>query len=275
MTLTNTPWEENKVTSVKNVYEIINQKYPYCIQEPYDNSGIMADCGKEIKKIVVSLDITNSVVDYAISSGAQLIVSHHPIIFKPIKCIKNNTPLCRMIQAGISAISAHTNFDIADGGVNDELASCIGLQNIEPVFMVSECDVNSVKRQNFIGRAGNTPAEMLPKDFATHTARCLLGRTQIEYVDGGRPINRVAVGGGACGEFIFECAENHIDAFVSGEVKHHEMIFAKENGITLIAAGHYATESVALGALADTIKNALPEIEILITKTDNPISFTN
>ena len=100
---------------VKEVYELLNEKYPYCIQEDYDNSGIMADFGREIDKIVVSLDITNSVVDYAASQGAQLIVSHHPIIFRPIRSISFHTPLQRLAAAGISAVSAHTNFDSQSG----------------------------------------------------------------------------------------------------------------------------------------------------------------
>ena len=115
--------------SVKDVYMLLDEKYPYCIQEDYDNSGIMADCGKSIDKIVISLDITNSVVDFAVSQGAQLIVSHHPIIFHPVRSISYNSPLQNLLSSGISAISAHTNFDIADGGVNDALANKLGLKN--------------------------------------------------------------------------------------------------------------------------------------------------
>lgn len=259
---------------VQDVYNALNEKYPYGLQEGYDNSGVMADCGGAIHKIVVSLDITNRVVEYAESVGAQLIVSHHPIIFRPIKCIAYHAPLRRLMMAGISALSAHTNFDIADGGVNDALAARLGLQNIRPVFKVSETRINVVLQTNFIGRMGNTPHEMTPSAFAGHTARCLLGRSSIEYVDGGQPIHSVAVGGGACGEFVFECVQNGIDAFVTGEAKHHELVFAKDNGITMIAAGHYATENVALEALAETLRQAFEGIDVLVTRVDNPLSYT-
>ena len=259
---------------VNDVYRLLDEKYPYCIQEDYDNSGIMADCGRDAEKIIVSLDITNSVVDYAVSQGAQLIVSHHPIIFKPVRSIYYNSPLQRLLCAGISAISAHTNYDIYDSGVNDALASKLALQNIEPVFKVSDKPVNGVMRKNFIGRAGDLPREMTPAEFAAYTSLKLRGRTAIEYVDGGRPVRRVAVGGGACGEFIFECQENGIDAFVTGECKHHEMIYARENGITLIPAGHYATENVALEALAGTLRQGFPDVEVLVTRIDDPVSYT-
>lgn len=260
---------------VKDVYQLIDEKYPYCMQEDYDNSGIMADCGGTVSKILVALDITNAVVEYARSIGAQLIVSHHPIIFRPIRSIAYNAPLRRLMCSGISAISAHTNFDIADGGVNDCLANQLGLQKTEPVFRVSEKPVHGVLRANYIGRMGMLPREMDSRELALYTAKRLLGRTAVEYIDGGRPINRVAVGGGACGEFVFECAEHGIDAFVTGEAKHHEMIFAKDNGITLIAAGHYATENAALEALAETIQNGLDGVEVVVTRIDNPISFTD
>ncbi len=262
------------VARVKDVYEIINRSYPYCLQEDYDNSGIMADCGRDIDRIVVALDITNSVVDYAVSVGAQMIVSHHPVIFRPIRCVPYQSPLRKLIESGISAVSAHTNFDIAEGGVNDALASKLDLHDVKPVFKVSEKSVNGEMRRNYIGRAGYTGSVMQPEEFAVHTAKCLLGRTSIEFVNGGRPIRHVAVGGGACGEFVFECLDNHIDAFVTGEAKHHELIYAKDNGITLIAAGHYATENVALEALAETLQKALPNVDVLITIVDNPISFT-
>ena len=262
------------MTNVKAVYELLNEKYPYCIQEDYDNSGIMADCGREIDKIVVSLDITNAVVDFASSIGAQLIVSHHPIIFQPIRSIHYNTPLRRLMAAGISAVSAHTNFDIAAGGVNDSLASKLGLQNIKPVFCVSEKPVRGVMQKNYIGRAGDLPREMTSREFAAYASQILRGRTSVDYVDGGRPVRRVAVGGGACGEFIFECAENGIDAFLTGECKHHELIYAKDNGITMIAAGHYATENVALEALAETLQKGFCDVEVTVTRVDDPVSCT-
>ena len=262
------------MTTVQDVYNILNQKYPYSIQEDYDNSGVMADFGRGIDRIIVSLDITNAVVQLAVTEGAQLIVSHHPTIFRPIRSITYNTPLQRLVSAGISAISAHTNFDLADGGVNDALAETLELQDVTPVFRTSEKPVNGVMRQNYIGRAGHLPAAMSPAAFAAYVGQRLRGRNAMEYVDGGAPVRRVAVGGGACGEYVFACRAQGIDAFVTGECKHHELIYAKDNGITVVAAGHYATESVALEALAGTLRSALPDVNVKVTRVDDPISFT-
>lgn len=262
------------MTAVNEVYSLLNEAYPYALQEDYDNSGLMADCGRSIDKIVVSLDITLAVVEYAQSVGAQLIVSHHPIIFKPVRSIAFHSPLNALMQAGISAISAHTNFDIASGGVNDMLASKLNLQNVTPVFQVSEKPVGGLMRKNYIGRAGYLLREMSPAEFAAYVGMKLRGRKTVEYVNGGRPVKKVAVGGGACGEFIFECQAQGIDAFVTGECKHHELIYAKDNGITMIAAGHYATESVALEALAATLQSGLPGVEVTVTRLDDPVSFT-
>ncbi len=263
------------MTSVNEIYHYLDETYPYCLQESYDNSGIMVDCGKDIEKVVVSLDITNAVVDYAASIGADLILSHHPVIFHPIKRIDSDSPVFHLIASGISAISAHTNFDIADGGVNDALASKLSLQNIMPVFKVSECHVKGSLRENYIGRAGELAEELSPYDFARYVGERLLGRHAVEYVNGGRPVKKVAVGGGACGEFIFECTRYGIDAFVTGEAKHHEMIYAAEHGITLIAAGHYATETVALDNLAATLRDGFPDLSVEVTRMDAPLKYTD
>lgn len=261
--------------SVTEIYKYLDEKFPYCMQEAYDNSGIMVACGRNVTKVVISLDITNSVVDYAASVGAELIVSHHPVIFHPIKSISHESPVYRLIKNEISAISVHTNFDIADGGVNDELASKLDLHDIKPVFKVSECNVNGISHENYIGRMGNITKELAPSDFAAFVANRLGHRVGIDYVDGGKPINTVAVGGGACGEFVFECKKHGIDAFVTGEAKHHEIIYAAENGITLIAAGHYATENVALEKLAQTLREEFSNMSIEVTRIDNPISYSD
>ena len=260
--------------TVQDIYRCFDEAYPYCMQESYDNSGIMVDCGQAVTKVVVSLDITDAVVDYAASVGANLIVSHHPVIFAPLRQIADDSPVFRLIAKGISAISVHTNFDIGEGGVNDQLASKLGLQNIVPVFKVSECTVGCRKRDNYIGRAGTLPEEMSPAAFAAFVGEKLCGSTSMEYVDGGRPIRKVAVGGGACGEFIFECKAYDIDTFVTGEAKHHEMIWAADNGLTLIAAGHYATENVALEALAATLTAEFEKLPVLVTRIDNPLQRT-
>lgn len=261
------------MASVQEIYNCIDSKFPYCLQMNYDNSGIMVDCGKEITKVLVSLDITNSLIDYAASSGCELIVSHHPVIFNPIKSLSHNTPVYKLITNRISAISAHTNFDIAEGGVSDQLASRLDLQNIKPVFKASECEIKGKMYQNHIGRMGETIKEFTPSDFAAYVGEKLGRMSYVEYVDGGNPIKKVAVGGGACGEFIFECKKYNIDAFVTGEAKHHELVYAAENKITMIAAGHYITECVALEELAQTIRDEFNELSVEVTRIDNPISF--
>lgn len=260
--------------SVKEIYKYLDEKFPYCMQEDYDNSGIMVDCGRNITKAVVSLDITNSVVDYAAAIGAELIVSHHPVIFRPIKSLSFDSPVYKLIANEISAISAHTNFDIAEGGVNDELASKLDLHDIKPVFKVSECNMNGISHENYIGRMGTIDKQQIPYEFAAFVADRLGHRICIEYVDGGKPVNTVAVGGGACGEFVFQCKKYGIDAFVTGEAKHHEMVYAAENEITLIAAGHYATENVALEKLARTLCDGFEDLSIEVSRLDNPISYS-
>ncbi len=262
------------MASLKDIYEYIDSKYPYCIQESFDNSGIIVDCGRDIKKVVVSLDITTSVVKYASSVGAELILTHHPVIFNAIKSIEYKSAVYELISNEISGMCAHTNFDIAQGGVNDQLAQRLGLRDISEVFYISSGEIGGKERRNYIGRAGTTERELTPREFAAFAAE-RLGIPNIQYADGGKPINRVAVGGGACGEYIFECEANGIDAFVSGEAKHHELIYAVEHGITLVVGGHYATESVALPKLAQTVKEGFPELEVDVIYIDNPVSYVN
>lgn len=260
--------------TVQEIYGLLDEKYPYALQEGFDNSGIMVDCGKEIHKVIISLDITRAVVDYAASVGAELIVSHHPVIFHPLRHITQDSVILALATAGISAISAHTNFDIAVGGVNDCLTSRLDLHDCQPVFKVSECVINGVKQENFIGRAGMLPEAMSPESFACYVGEKLLGHHMMAYVDGGRPVRKVAVGGGACGEYIVECVKEGIDAFVTGEAKHHELLFAAAHGITLVPAGHYATEAVSLDKLADTLREGFPSLQTEITYRDNPLRYT-
>ena len=269
------PENESGGTSVKDVYNLLDSIFPYATQEDYDNSGIMIDFGREISKIIVCLDITNDIVETARKNGAQLIVSHHPVIFHPVKSIRFNSPLQNLAAAQISAISVHTNLDICEGGVNDNLAKRLDLQNIRPVFQVFEKRINGVMKENFIGRMGELDEEMTPAAFASFVGKQLLGRSAMEYVDGGNPIRRVAVGGGSCGEFIEGCEKHQIDAFVTGEAKHHQLLYAKEKGITMIVAGHYATECVVLDTLVNALSNAFADITIRKEIVDNPNSFTD
>lgn len=260
--------------TVKAVYEYLDSRYPYRLQESYDNSGIMVDCGREVTKAVVSLDVTRDVIRYAASAGAELIVSHHPVIFRPLRQLTHEMPVFALVAHGISAISAHTNYDIAPGGVNDLLATKLDLQNIRPIFSVSEQVQDGLVQKNYIGRVGELSEPLSPGEFADYVMEKLRGRRGVEYVDGGKSIQTVAVGGGACGEFVFECPKNGIDAFVTGEAKHHELLYAAQNGITLIPAGHYATEAVALSGLASALREGFPTLSVEVTTLDDPLQFT-
>ncbi|MDR1002739.1 MAG: Nif3-like dinuclear metal center hexameric protein [Oscillospiraceae bacterium] len=251
------------MTSVKEIYDYIDSFAPFSSQLDFDNAGInVGDEKAQVTKAVVSLDITAKVADYAESIGANLVISHHPVLFTPIKYISSDSVAYRLAQRGLTALCAHTNLDAAAGGVNDALAKVLGLSDIE-MFEQDAPDV-------WFGRIGNLPYEMSPAEFSRYTAKCL----SLPYVFCSKhegTIRRVGVIGGGAGEYYLSAKAAGADAYITGEAHHHEFIAAAHENIMLVAAGHYATEAVVLRPLADMLAARFPEVEFVVTEIDNPM----
>lgn len=241
------------MTTVRDIYNCLDEFAPFRTQMSFDNSGLLAGSpDAEVRTVLLALDITPDVVREAASGGAQLIVSHHPVIFNPLRALTPGTAPYLLVQNGIAAVCAHTNLDLAPGGVNTCLAERLGL-----------LDVGTLETDKATGLpcalAGRTARALEPREFAASVKKAL-GCDGLFYTDGRRNITRAGLCSGAGADSLRAAAESGCEAFVTGEAKHHEMIDAENLGVTLVVAGHYFTENVVIGPLAGRLGERFPEV---------------
>ena len=254
------------VTTVGAVYEFLQEKAPFELQESFDNAGFLVGReGASVSKLLVALDITEQVVQEAVEQGAQLIVAHHPVIFGGAKSVTDQTVTGRILlslaENGIAAICAHTNLDAVEGGVNDALALKLGLTDIG---QLKQSGVDGQGRPYGIGRVGFVSEQPL-YDFAMAVKR-LLGANGIRLVDGGRPVRMVAVGGGACADFMEDVLAQGCDTFVTSDVKYHQFLEARALGLNLIDAGHFPTEDVVCPVLKEWLTKRFPHVSVSVSQ---------
>ena len=250
------------MTTVADILKFVETLAPRDLKMDWDNVGL--NCGhsdRAVTKILVALDPFTHVCREAKEIGADLLVTHHALIFKPGFITDQNVQgrnTLFLIENGIAHINAHTNLDQAPGGVNDVLARTLGLQNIEIVNPVGEPAFGLL-------RCGDV-AEQSLADFLSHV-KTALGCDGLRYADGGKPVRRVCVGGGACGSELMDAYHAGCDTFVTADVKYNQFWDAKDLGMTIIDAGHFYTENPVVKVLADKIAAAFPEVKVVISKT--------
>lgn len=254
------------MTTVSDVLHFIDTLAPRGIMEGWDNCGLLCGCGsKEVRTILVALDPFEAVAQEAIREQADLIVTHHPLIFRPQKSVTDETSVGRtlmmLIQNGISAINAHTNLDCAKGGVNDVLAQKLGLTDVT-ILNPTGVDANG----NAFGllRAGNAPEQPL-EQFLGFIKKAL-GCPGLRYVSADRPVRRVAVGGGACADEFEEAYRHGCDTLVTSDAKYNQFWDAQDLGINLIDAGHFYTENPVCEYLHARLQEEFPEIRVMISR---------
>ncbi|MCH5316456.1 MAG: Nif3-like dinuclear metal center hexameric protein [Eubacterium sp.] len=246
------------MTTVKNIYDYINSIAPFDTQEEWDNAGfLIGEFRKEVKKAVLCLDVTKAVTQLAAQQGAELILSHHPVIFNPISKIEKGCAIYTCVEKNIAVISAHTNFDRAKCGINYNLAKRLGLKNIRQI-------------ENSFLAVGELENEMRFDEFAKFASKTLKV-SGLRYTCGEKSVKTVAVGGGACDEYLDE-AMSAADCFLTGEMKYHFMLDSAEMGYPVISAGHYETEYESFIMLADTLRKMFPDVEFIESKQVNPVS---
>ncbi|MCC8016192.1 MAG: Nif3-like dinuclear metal center hexameric protein, partial [Clostridiales bacterium] len=202
------------------------------------------------------LDAVKKTVEFAADLHADLIITHHPVIFTGIKQLKKGSALYLCAENNIAVISAHTNYDIAECGINANLSSLLGLNNVKPID------------GTFIS-IGDLDYEMSIDDFAEFVKE-RLNVSGIRYTVTDKVIKTVAVGGGACEEFLpaaMECS----DCFLTGDMKYHNFLEAAENDYAVISAGHFETESQAFHMIADKLQSAFKEVEFIWAGQENPV----
>lgn len=243
------------MAKVKDFYGYLNSIAPFETQEDWDNSGMLVgDMNAEVKKAAVVLDITHEEIKKAKAIGADLIISHHPVIFNPIKSVTKGSVPYELVASSINALCCHTPLDIADGGTNDSLAELLG--------------INVTRADDPILRLG-TVEPTTAQELAGKIANTL--NTKVRYADAGKTIKKIAICTGA-GCSLIEAA-GEIDAFITGDASHHNFLDCVQAGITLIAAGHYETEIIVVPVLVKKLQAQFPDIEIINIKQENPIKF--
>ena len=235
------------MTTAQQIYEYIDSVAPFETAMSFDNAGLLVGNPRQkITKAIVTLDVTSKVIDEAVEKRAELIVSHHPVIFNPIKSVLSDSVPFLAAKNNLTIISAHTNLDVARGGVNDSLAEKIGVKIDE--FFDEDC-----------AALGHLEVELKSVEFAQNI------KTQLEcnglrFTNRDGKIKTVVVSCGAGGGNIFLAKKLNADAFVTGEIKHHEIVFANENNIAVFDLGHFQSENHITEKLTKKLSESFPDI---------------
>ncbi len=247
--------------TVRDIYSFLDGLAPFKTQDKFDNSGLLTgSMDKEIAKIAVCLDITNDIVEECAKLEADLIVSHHPVIFNKLSCVAENTPVCALVRNNIAAICLHTPIDMAKGGISDIMYELMGFGS------PAEAEVlHIIHPDKNLGYGKIAALDFgISAQYLAETAKDAFNCTAVKYVDGGKTINTVALCSGAGSDEIYTAIEKGVDAIVTGDVKWHAFVDAKNAGLTVVDAGHYHTENIICTHLLNLLTEKFPEAEIFI-----------
>ena len=246
---------------------------PLAFQEDWDNAGLQVGLTEtEVSGALLCLDVTEQVVDEAVRRGCNLIVSHHPLLFRGLKTISDATDVqrtvMRAIENRICVVSMHTNMDNARGGVNYKMAEKLELDD---VAFLDERTVDGTACGS--GIVGNLPCPMAARDFIQLVKErfgvvCAMTNELLQ-----RPVRRVALCGGA-GDFLLDRAvATGADAFITGEMHYHQY-FGYEQRIQICVIGHYQSEQYTSEIFRDVISRACPDVRCELAETmTNPIRY--
>lgn len=225
----------------------------------WDNVGLLVGPEKsEIKRVLVALDCTPEVAREAAAMGAELVLTHHPLFFEPVRRLLPEAPetaaACILLRSGVGLYAAHTNLDAAPGGVNDVLSALFGAREVQPFG-------------DGVGRIGTLETPVTLSELTEAAERLLKTRVRVEG-DLSRVVRRAAFLGGAGGGDIKEAAEAGADVFVTGEIKHNQAIDAHVLGLACIAAGHYETERIVLQPLMERLQTGANDVQYSLAQAD-------
>ncbi len=245
--------------TVRELYAYLDEKIPSALSCEWDNDGLMCcpNADAPVRRVLVTLDITNEAVETAIREGYDVILSHHPLIFRPLRALDPANPVAskviRLLCAGVSAMSFHTRLDAVADGVNDVLCNTLGLSDVVPLVHGAES----------IGRIGHLPAPLSLAEFAQQV-KSAIGADSLTVADAGLPVYRVAVLGGSGSDDVGAARAAGADTYLSGELGYHYLTDAPELAINLIAGGHFYTEQPVCERLRAWLCEADPALDVKV-----------
>lgn len=264
--------------TVQDILDIIDTIAPAHLAESWDNIGLMlGDPAAQVTAILLGLDPTTALLDEALTMNANLVITHHPLIFTPLKAIHLGQPDGRFIDLALrnemSVISSHTNFDAAPDGTSDVLARLLGLENIRPLAPHADGEAGCG-----LGRIGDYAAPLSREEFLERLREACAPPWLLAAGTPPRQVSRVAVCGGSCSELADQALRAGAQVLVTAEVKHHIARRAEETGLWLIDAGHFATELPGMQHLARLLATETArrfrEIPVAVTGTQSsPLAF--
>ena len=257
---------------VTELYNKLSELIPPSLSCSWDRDGFEAcpEPEREVRRVLIALDITNEVIDKAIGDGADVIISHHPLFFGGLGNINaltfDGARAVKLAKHGIAAMSFHTRLDALDGGVNDILAEKVGLKGVMAVG------------EEGIVRVGELDEEMTPSGFALYIKKILSSgegarAAHITLCPAGRNVKKVALIGGSGGDDIAVAAAAGADTFLTGELKYHHMLSGTDFGMNLVCAGHFFTEYPVCAFLEASVKDICPEAQTEMVFSNRIIEF--
>lgn len=251
------------MSTVQELYSYLDKMIPSHLSCEWDNDGLMVcpDKYASVERVLLALDITAQVIEYAAQEGFDTVISHHPLIFKPLKNISGedhvSSKIITLVKNGINAMSFHTRLDALDGGVNDTLASSLDLEDVE--ILPGDTDM--------IGRIGNLKSPADPEEFSLFV-KDQLGAKSVNLVNAQLEVSRVALCGGDGKGLLSAAYKAGADTYITGSMSYNSMIDAAEFPINVIEAGHFFTENQVLHLLADMIEEFDSTIELEIFESN-------
>ncbi len=252
--------------TVASILNTIDQIAPFSTADDWDNSGLLVgDPNKVVKKVLLSLDVTNDVVTEATKGGYDLIISHHPLIFKGIKKIVSTASpsnnIIKLIKSDISIISAHTNLDLSfEYGINRFLAD---QYEVEELFKL-----NDEQGYGIIG----TFKTSMPSDVFIEKTKSIFNIQNVKCANfKAKPLKKIAVCSGASSDFISDAIRLNVDAYITSDIKYHEAQVVLGTDVALIDVGHFESEFVYLKFLSQLLAKHIENVDFNVTLTEKPI----
>ena len=247
--------EYERVPTVQDLLEILHHITPEHLAEDWDNVGLLVgDPRQPVHRLLLALDPTCTLAEDAARGRYDLILTHHPIIFRPLKALRTDSPTGKFLalatQHQISVIASHTNFDSIPDGVSGHLAQMLGLQDLQPLLpSKSGCPETCG-----LGQIGTYSQPLSPESFLACIDQALQPPWLLEAGPRPEKVTRVAVCGGSCSDFAELAKRSGVDVFLTAEVKHSVARWAEEAGLWLLDGGHFATENQAMAPLCDRLR---------------------